>query len=337
MLDILLPVLFAVFVWWFSTGLILLLDNLPRTTFRWSLVISTGLAVASLAGVAHTAALTDVAAAYWAFTCALLVWGWHELTFLTGWITGPRQRALDPGAGGTRRFVQAVQVILWHELAILAMGVLIATLTWGQPNQVGTWTFAVLWAMRTSAKLNLFLGVRNLSEEFLPAHLAYLQSYFRRRPMNLLFPLSVTVPTLIAIGMAVAALEPATLEPARVGLLLVTAMLALAIIEHWMLVLPLPTSALWRWAMRQPQPQPGPVPAAVPGAEAGAGTATIRAAALAPPARAIVPAMSTAETSAMTSAMAPATTPARAPAMTPAMAPAMAPALHSKDPLLHAR
>jgi hypothetical protein len=217
------------------------------------------------------------------------------------------------------------------------MGVLIANLTWGQPNQVGTWTFAVLWAMRTSAKLNLFLGVRNLSEEFLPAHLAYLQSYFRRRPMNLLFPLSVTVPTLIAIGMAVAALEPATLEPARVGLLLVTAMLALAIIEHWMLVLPLPTSALWRWAMRQPQPQPGPVPAAVPGAEAGAGTATIRAAALAPPARAIVPAMSTAETSAMTSAMAPATTPARAPAMTPAMAPAMAPALHSKDPLLHAR
>ena len=28
--------------------------------------------------------------------------------------------------------------------------------------------------MRTSAKLNLFLGVRNLSEEFLPPHLAYL-------------------------------------------------------------------------------------------------------------------------------------------------------------------
>ena len=49
--------------------------------------------------------------------------------------------------------------------------------------------------MRESAKLNLFLGVRNLSEEFLPAHLAYLQSYFRRRSMNMLFPFSVTVST----------------------------------------------------------------------------------------------------------------------------------------------
>jgi putative photosynthetic complex assembly protein 2 len=43
-----------------------------------------------------------------------------------------------------------------------------------QPNQVGTGTFAVLWVMRISAKLNLFLGVRNLSEELLPPHLAYL-------------------------------------------------------------------------------------------------------------------------------------------------------------------
>jgi hypothetical protein len=118
--------------------------------------------------------------------------------------------------------------------------------------------------MRTSAKLNLFLGVRNLSEEFLPAHLAYLQSYFRRRPINLLFPVSVTVPTLILIGMVMAALEPGTAEAARVGLLLVTAMLGLAIIEHWMLVLPLPTSALWRWAMRR-RPA-APTPALAPGA-----------------------------------------------------------------------
>jgi len=196
--------------------------------------------------------------------------------------------------------VQAVQVILWHELAILGMGSLIAALTWDQPNQVGTWTFAVLWAMRTSAKLNLFLGVRNLSEEFLPAHLAYLQSYFRRRPMNLLFPLSVTVPTLIAIGMVLAALEPGTTEAARVGLLLVTAMLALAIIEHWMLVLPLPTSALWRWAMRQPPA--GPPPAMAPVA-----------------------------------AIAPVMAPAMASALAPALSPARAPALEPKDPLLHAR
>ena len=33
--------------------------------------------------------------------------------------------------------------------------------------------------MRQSAKLNLFLGVRNLGVEFLPQHLRYLQSFFR--------------------------------------------------------------------------------------------------------------------------------------------------------------
>jgi putative photosynthetic complex assembly protein 2 len=57
--------------------------------------------------------------AYCAFTCALLVWGWHELSFLTGWITGPRRAPARP-ARGLARFVQAVQAILWHELAILA-------------------------------------------------------------------------------------------------------------------------------------------------------------------------------------------------------------------------
>ncbi len=84
-----------------------------------------------------------------------------------------------------------MRAILWHELAILAVGVALIAVTWGEPNQVGTLTFVVLWVMRTSAKLNLFLGVRNLSEEFLPPHLAYLQSFFRRRAMNPLLPVSV--------------------------------------------------------------------------------------------------------------------------------------------------
>ena len=38
--------------------------------------------------------------------------------------------------------------------------------------------------MRQSAKLNVFLGVRNLNADFLPDHLKYLQTYFVRAPMN---------------------------------------------------------------------------------------------------------------------------------------------------------
>ncbi|NHK99080.1 DUF3623 family protein [Rubrivivax benzoatilyticus] len=254
MLSVAIPVLFAVFVWWFSTGLILLLDGLPRKTFRWSLVISTALAVTAFGALVHTAGNTTPADAYCAFTCALLVWGWHELAFLTGWITGPRKTATPPGASTWTRFIHAIQAILWHEIAIIGVGIAIIAVTWGEPNQVGTWTYLVLWTMRASAKLNLFLGVRNLSEEFLPEHLKYLVSFFRRRAMNLLFPISVTVPTIVAGLMVQEALLPGTSPAMHVGLLLVATMLGMAVIEHWMMVLPLPVAALWRWALRSREP-----------------------------------------------------------------------------------
>lgn len=267
MTELALAALFAVFIWWFSTGLILLLDNLPRGTFRWSLVISSLVAVAALAGLAHTAGQTSVAGTYCAFTCALLVWGWHELSFLTGWVTGPRQQALQPGAAGWPRFVQAVQAILWHELAILAVGLLIVAITWDQPNQTGTATFGVLWAMRTSAKLNLFFGVRNLSEEFLPPHLVYLQSYFRRRAMNAFFPFAVAAACAVLAGLVVQALADGTPPIQALGLTLVGTMLALAILEHALLVLPVNATALWRWAMRQRAGRPAPPVAPRPPAE----------------------------------------------------------------------
>jgi hypothetical protein len=133
----------------------------------------------------------------------LLAWGWHELSFLTGWITGPRKTAIAARPERGPRFVEAVRAILWHELGILAVGLVIVAITWNAPNQVGTGTFVVLWVMRTSAKLNLFLGVRNLSEEFLPPHLRYMESFFRRRAVNLLFPVAVTAASL-ALALLVA-------------------------------------------------------------------------------------------------------------------------------------
>ena len=49
--------------------------------------------------------------------------------------------------------------------------------------------------MHLSARLNVFLGVRNVSEEFVPAHMEVLKSFLTRKPMNLLFPVSVTAAT----------------------------------------------------------------------------------------------------------------------------------------------
>jgi len=250
MSELALAALFAVFIWWFSTGIVLLLDRLPHGALRWSHWLSSLLALTAFVALAHTARELTVANAYCAFTCALLVWGWHELSFLSGWITGPRKTPLPLGSTGWPRFVESVRAILWHELGIVVVGGAIVFVTWGQPNQVATQTFLVLWVMRTSAKLNLFLGVRNLSEEFLPPHLSYLQSFFRRRAMNLLLPFSVLGASVVLVGLLMAVADPATPAAAVVGTALVATMLALAIVEHLLLVLPFPSTALWRWALR---------------------------------------------------------------------------------------
>lgn len=258
----LVAVAFAVFIWWFSTGLVLLLNRLSRTGVRASQTLSTLLLVGALYGLNHTAGQTDLASAYCAFTCALLAWGWNELSFLTGWITGPRRTAITRELSGWPRFVESVRAILWHEVGILAVGGIIIALTWGRPNQIGTATFLVLWLLRTSAKLNLFWGVRNLSEQFLPAHLAYLESFFRRRTMNAFWPFSVLVACGALAWLVARAFDPANAAAQTVGLTLVGTLLTLAIVEHLMLVLPLDTTALWRWALRTDK-RPGLGPTAL--------------------------------------------------------------------------
>ncbi|WP_337221294.1 DUF3623 family protein, partial [Vibrio parahaemolyticus] len=68
---------------------------------------------------------------------------------------------------------------------------LIWLLTLDAANATALHSYLLLWGMRLSAKLNLHFGVRNFSEEFLPPHLLYLKSFFRRRRMNALWPLSI--------------------------------------------------------------------------------------------------------------------------------------------------
>ena len=240
---------FAIFIWWFSTGIVILLNRMSRTAIALSLLISSALGLGALAGLSHTAQQTGVLGAYCAFTCALLAWGWNELTFLTGWITGPQKTAILKDTAGWPRFVASFNAVVWHELAILLVGLAIVWITWDAPNQVGTGTYLVLWIMRTSAKLNLFLGVRNLSEEFLPTHLAYLESFFKRRRMNAFFPFAVACAS-ACLWLLVDYANQATTTPAQVvGSVLVGTMLALAIVEHLMLVLPVDTTAMWRWAI----------------------------------------------------------------------------------------
>jgi putative photosynthetic complex assembly protein 2 len=248
-----LPALFALFVWWFSTGAIIYLDNLPRDTFKWSLLGASAVFFGCLVGISHTSHLTTTSAAYWAFFYGLFAWGWQEISFYMGYVTGPRDEPCPEGCSGWGHFVHAVQTSLWHELAIIGSGAMIVYLTWGQPNQVGMWTFMVLWWMHQSAKLNVFFGVRNLNEEFLPEHLTFLKSFLKSKPMNLFFPISITISMVITTMLWEHAAHATTMFARSADTFLAT-MMALAILEHWFLVIPLPAGKLWQWGLASRKP-----------------------------------------------------------------------------------
>jgi len=252
MTELLAPIGFTLFVWWFGTVAILYLDGLPRRTHKWSLAAGCALLLVGLWGLWTTREAATVAGAYLAFASAIAVWAWLELSFLLGWITGPRRQPCPPGATGWPRLKATLAVVWHHEVALLALAVAVAWIGRGASNSVGLWTFAILALMRASAKLNLYLGVRNLGAEFLPPQLAYLATYFRRAPMNPLFPVSVLGATVVACSLWQAALGGDATTPAAttVGLSLLASLLSLGLAEHWFMVLPLPTQPLWQWGLR---------------------------------------------------------------------------------------
>ncbi|MGF1553831.1 MAG: putative photosynthetic complex assembly protein PuhE [Paracoccaceae bacterium] len=240
----------ALFLWWFSTGALIWLAGaaLGRGAGR-SLVLGAGaLALgAALVGLDALGAYQGPMAVYLSFLCGLAAWGVVEVAFLTGALTGPVARPCPPDARGPRRFALALGTLLWHELALVAVGLAMIAITMGAETRTGTLAFALLMAMRVSAKLNLFLGVPYPPAELLPRPLAHLESYFRVRRPTLLLPLSVTAATAAATVIAWLAAEPGLDPTALTGYALLWTLLVLGILEHWFLILPVREAALWRW------------------------------------------------------------------------------------------
>jgi putative photosynthetic complex assembly protein 2 len=247
---LLFPIVYVVLAWWFSTGVILYLDQLAPSTFPLSFAGTTAVGIGALMMLALTSHETTQISAYIAFTSALLVWGWQEMAFLMGYVTGSRRAACPIGATETQKFLYATEAILYHELALVLTVLVLFAATWKQPNQIGAYTFFILWVMRLSAKLNLFFGVRNRYESFLPPHLSYLKTYFGRRTLNWLFPVVVTAASVVAFLLWQSAAASSIGSFERAGFALLATLLSLAVLEHWFLVIPLPVERMWNWAMR---------------------------------------------------------------------------------------
>ena len=207
------------------------------------------LLILSFKGVYESMREVSVANAYLAFGSVIVMWGWHELAFLTGWITGPRKVALTEGAQGWLRFKESVQVMLHHELALL---INFGVLWWMQidhPNHLALCTFALLWFMRLSAKLNLFFGVPQNGAQYLPPHLVYLASYFKTRLITPWFIVSISA----AIGTWCWLVWQAQqgVMAITAGWVMLATLLGLAIVEHLIMIFPWPLERLWGWAMGQ--------------------------------------------------------------------------------------
>ncbi|WP_375257681.1 putative photosynthetic complex assembly protein PuhE [Citreimonas sp.] len=248
--------LVALFLWWFSTGVILVIVRYSdrRGPLARLMVTLAGLPVfaAGAWGAMTTLDTATPGAAYHAFVSALALWAWVELSFLTGTITGPNTLPCRAGVPEWERFIRAWGTIAYHEIALVSVLVALGLLSWQAPNPFAFLTFAVLFGARILAKLNLFLGVPKINTEFLPAALAHLPSHFRVARGTRFFPVSVA-----ALGGAVAVwlvlIVTAESPFQSVGYALVAAMTALALLEHGFMVLRLPDEKLWRWMLPAPK------------------------------------------------------------------------------------
>lgn len=246
--DHLLPMLATLLIWFASTALIMWLANRPRATHRASLAMTAFGAVIGVLVVIAAADRAGAAAAYASFCGGLAIWGWHELAFLSGAVTGPRRVPASAEATGRRRFAEATAAVIHHEVALAATLLLLVVVSWGAVTMTGAAAFALLFALRLSSKLNIHVGVPNLSDDLLPAHLAYLKSYFCRRALTPLLALSVAATIALALWLGLRALAaPAGGE--AVGATLLATLAALGALEHLFLALPVRDGALWRWTI----------------------------------------------------------------------------------------
>lgn len=242
----------AVFAWWFFTGAILFVvrraDGGDAVAHGRNVFLSIPLFALGAAGLVISSAELTFTNAYIAFLSTLLVWGWIELAFLAGVITGPERRPCPATLSGYARFARAWRTVSYHELLLFFVFLLILTLARGAENMVGFWTYTILFTARISAKLNLFFGVPRINTEFVPHPLQHLKSYFRQGPITLAFPIGVTFLSITAVCFAERLIASATPET-TVGFALLTALAALAALEHWLMVVPLPDAKLWRWML----------------------------------------------------------------------------------------
>jgi putative photosynthetic complex assembly protein 2 len=251
------PFIVTVAIWFIATGLIAWADNRESATFSKSLMVGGAGGILGLVLILFASLSTAVGAVYVAFVGALLVWAWHEISFLTGASAGPRRGPADPGLTGVARFRQASATVMHHEVALALTALLLISLSWDVPNQIGATVFVLMFGLRLISKINLFIGVPNSTSEMLPDQVAYLKTYFGPNRMTLLLAASIAGIAAMTAWFGALALAAPVGSAEMVGASLLFTLSLLGVLEHLFLALPFRDGMLWGWALpkrRQPAP-----------------------------------------------------------------------------------
>ncbi|NJL96050.1 MAG: alpha/beta fold hydrolase [Anaerolineae bacterium] len=201
---------YAILLWWGPTGAIMALYGRSRQVMRRGYALLSLAMLAALAGVLALRGASSVEGVALAVGCGVVIWGWQTAGYYLGFVTGPAPAPTQlrfPLPLQTR-FRIALRASLYHELLVIALGVVLALLSLGAANPFAFWIYLALALMHTSAKLNVFLGVRNFRVELLPSQMHYLGGLLGKGSSNWLFPISLS----LAVG-AVALLLAYAAQP----------------------------------------------------------------------------------------------------------------------------
>ncbi len=246
--SLVLPFTVVIALWFFSTGLVAMLNHRLRQSFGRAVFIAGVCASLGLALLVFTSHSTAVWATYASFVGGLLIWSWHEISFLTGAVAGTHRDVCPKGAKGWQRFSLATMALIHHEIALAMTAALLLSLSAVTANPTGAYTFALLLVFRLSSKLNIYWGVPNMSDELLPLHLGYLKSYFGPKRLNIMLLVSIALILGLSaylVNQATTAVRPNEVVQASV----LCCLCLLAALEHIFLAIPFRDSALWNWAL----------------------------------------------------------------------------------------
>ncbi len=254
-LDIGLPFAVVIALWFVSTGLVAMINHRLRQWLGRALVISGMCATVGLGLIVISSTTTASWAIYASFIGGLLIWSWHEISFLSGAIAGSHREPCPKHAKGWVRFSIATAALIHHEFALAMTAGLLLSLAAFTENSTGAYAFGLLLIFRLSAKLNIFWGVPNMSDELLPKRLEYLKSYFGPKRLVIALPISVALIAVWGMYFVMSAFSAAT-----TGMVVQNALLSclclLAALEHIFLAIPFRDSALWQWALENRATRP---------------------------------------------------------------------------------